>query len=162
MIQNCVTLQILFLNWAVGYLFVCKTKNQLSRFTILKNIGPTIGTQKSVHLSLLRFKTYFVHLDDRLNPLQHGGCQCCTHFWRAVLSFFWDNSFFNCSLLEGLFCSTFLFKILQLGFKSFDIHGQLFSSFETPFASVLWIVIMLEYSSSAKLLETGSHLVIGW
>lgn len=89
--------------------------------------------QKSVHLSLLRFKSFIFSImrmstfifDDRLNPPRHGGYQCCTNFWRDVLPFL--EIVFSCSLLEGLCCSTFLFKILQrssTGFKSGDILGQ--------------------------------------
>lgn len=50
----------------------------------------------------------------------------------------------------------------SFGFKSADILGQaiVFTFlFLGDFSSVLWIVMLLEYSFSAKLLETGSHLV---
>ena len=64
-------------------------------------------------------------------------------------------------------CSTLLFKIPQkcsIGFKSGDTLGQVivftfFIKRLRDFGSVLWIIIMLEYSSSAKLLEIGTHLV---
>ena len=66
--------------------------------------------QKSVHLSLLRFRSFiFLGMEDT------GIAHISGEMFRGIL-------------MEGLCC-------------------------------VLWIVILLEYSSAAKFPETGSHLV---
>lgn len=72
-----------------------------------------------------------------------------------------ETIFSSCSLLERLCCSTFLFKISQkfcIELKSSG-HSFCFFSLETlvQFWQSVWIV-MLEYSPSARFLETGSHV----
>lgn len=67
---------------------------------------------------------------------------------------------FSCCLLEGLCC---IFKMLQryvIGFHQGDIVFTFFLFYQLlcDFGSVLWIIIMLEYSFWS-LLETGGHLV---
>lgn len=92
----------------------------------IKNTGPKDGTQFYIsqytfhyrYLNLLFFSIHCMStyiFDDRLNPPRHGGCQGCTHFWRAVLSFFKRSAF------------AFLFKIPQrcsIGYKSEHVPGQ--------------------------------------
>ena len=96
---------------------------------------------------------FFVH--ERPTPPRHGGHQCCTHFWRDVLPLFlWDQFCFSCTLvLLDSSQGTYLAK------SWFSLFFSLLYKLLHDFGSVLSIVIMLEYSSSAKLLESGSHFV---
>ena len=78
------------------------------------------------------------------------------HGWYHVLQIDFPDILYRCFLSAGLCCSTFhstKTKGSSIGFRSGDILG---------FHSVFWIIVMLENSSPAKLLETGtqSHSII--
>ena len=90
-------------------------------------------------------------------PVLHTFLERCS----AIL----QRQFFSWSLLEGLCCSSLLFKIPQrcsVGFKSGDIFGQVI-----VFTFLLCVILAVcfgsfscwNYSSFDQLLETGSHLV---
>lgn len=119
--------------------------------------------QKSVYLSSLRFKSFIfsiLHMsnfiiDDRLNPPLHG-----KYLWHTFLercSAILQRQFFSAALCfpkSVLLDSSQATYLVRSQFKKKILQKLL-----REFGNVLWIVIMLEYYSSAKLLETSSHLV---
>ena len=79
--------------------------------------GPTLGTHNvtvcipfSGEIQIFYFSnTSYVHLifDDRLNPLHHGGHQCCTHFPERCFCF--RDHFFSAALWRA--CAALPFSV---------------------------------------------------